>query len=1045
MKIKSYMAIFFILFLSMISICGAEWDTKQADDGRTGVITGTASFNTESGTMTSSFTCGTGSGDEDIQPLFMDINDDTYNEMVTVCSGDGEGATRIKIMDNSLSELDYEILSGEWGAVSGSDVYPFEVEDIDNDGNLEIIYYHPEDYTTDHNLELIVYEYNISSENIIKEYSYPFQNNTPVWNDTINLTDFVSYSNGTHLECLSEMCYVQHDSYMMALNMTSKSKAWLINSSDINPDFDITQTISANSGSKFYPVFKDINLDGIIEVCMTSGGGGVVCLNEYDGSVTHNYTLQITGDDRAFQWFFTFCSASRCENDREMIVVSSVDTGDDLAYCDMYDSNDGGKVQTTATEDMGVTTISDSVACWVEDRDDDGNDELCIIGLSKYSFFYSQKSNAKCEELNFFETDTLRTDLNYTDNESYQWINHDSQMNIVDYDQDGIMEVITDSALFDFNETFDGLTMSEADYLNESILVTGIESTIIAIDFISSGLLNIFSIPLDIDSDTYYVTYSTLTNFKAQFDNPPTQNIQNPVCNNSLLTYTCSYANGCISDVETDTFKMSIDCFSDGSQVWTDTRFTNIGLQDITGCDLGATNLTGNINTTFTLWDSEHDPSQNETIIVTFFKDTDDVGCFNNTNPGNVTITTVNTIPEFVGFPIADAPQPFCLDSGVTYTCAEGDCYTDDDDDEVYFKIDCDNDGTYETFTFTGDHNFYCRYTQSGATQLNVAVCDNFHATCDETSLSVVISTRTVDDVIADGSLDCGSSYLVDMDENGTIIPNLPAEEFRPIFTAGIDTTENIGVKDFCIGSTIDFDCDYGYCYWMISEVVPTVMDIDCENDGIIDYTSFDTVDHSFNCLFNYDNSGNATYNNVTELYTYTINLTLTNQIGQQANLLTNFSVSNNTFYCEFGIDVGEGCDNDTECNTGKCSYGFCALKNRGEYCMLNKQCLSGECSNNKCTRPDLMTQVSSAKDEQFGDSEDTNNLISLMIMLVITGAIIIGGGCLVGVIAGILAFVSLGVFFAMIGWLSGFILLAIFIVLLIGMMLAVIIGSGGG
>ena len=141
---------------------------------------------------------------------------------------------------------------------------------------------------------------------------------------------------------------------------------------------------------------------------------------------------------------------------------------------------------------------------------------------------------------------------------------------------------------------------------------------------------------------------------------------------------------------------------------------------------------------------------------------------------------------------------------------------------------------------------------------------------------------------------------------------------------------------------------------------------------------------------------------------------------------------------------VGVGCDTNDDCECDLCEYGFCALRTTNMNCVINGTsrddcCLSGSCSGGKCTKAGLWESLDASKDQQFGDSTMTNNFISLFFVIAISGFLMYYGN----VIAGVFALYMLSIFFAVVGWLSPFILIGMIITGLIALVFKIMIGSG--
>lgn len=136
-------------------------------------------------------------------------------------------------------------------------------------------------------------------------------------------------------------------------------------------------------------------------------------------------------------------------------------------------------------------------------------------------------------------------------------------------------------------------------------------------------------------------------------------------------------------------------------------------------------------------------------------------------------------------------------------------------------------------------------------------------------------------------------------------------------------------------------------------------------------------------------------------------------------------------------------CITNNNCLSGKCSAGYCVLKNDRETCTSGSQCLSGGCKNGFCTKSDLWSKIDASKTENFGSTRDTNNFISFIIMATGLIAIIwmsasaVGGVTIAGIFAGLAWFIISGIFFAIVGWLSIFMIfgLILFIALVVFVM----------
>ena len=117
---------------------------------------------------------------------------------------------------------------------------------------------------------------------------------------------------------------------------------------------------------------------------------------------------------------------------------------------------------------------------------------------------------------------------------------------------------------------------------------------------------------------------------------------------------------------------------------------------------------------------------------------------------------------------------------------------------------------------------------------------------------------------------------------------------------------------------------------------------------------------------------------------------------------------------------VGEKCVNDSVCFTDYCLYGVCSLKSTSLECDFDYECLSGVCFNGECTKPSLWERLDASKKESFGDDVNTNNGISILVMI-FTG-LGFGAGGVLGILLGFILIMVEAFFFAYVGWLSGWI-----------------------
>lgn len=140
------------------------------------------------------------------------------------------------------------------------------------------------------------------------------------------------------------------------------------------------------------------------------------------------------------------------------------------------------------------------------------------------------------------------------------------------------------------------------------------------------------------------------------------------------------------------------------------------------------------------------------------------------------------------------------------------------------------------------------------------------------------------------------------------------------------------------------------------------------------------------------------------------------------------------------GLDTNTASNNASNCASGYIEYGKCALKPFKMGCDADSECLSNSCVNGICDDSDVWTKFDNAKDQLYGDSDEANNFLSLIIVL--------GVGIFIAMQGGI--FVSLGwivlstIFFTIVGWLSAFFLVGMILLGLILLVLGVVIKGSG-
>lgn len=176
------------------------------------------------------------------------------------------------------------------------------------------------------------------------------------------------------------------------------------------------------------------------------------------------------------------------------------------------------------------------------------------------------------------------------------------------------------------------------------------------------------------------------------------------------------------------------------------------------------------------------------------------------------------------------------------------------------------------------------------------------------------------------------------------------------------------------------------------------------------------------------------------------INATITTYDTSASSVLTIGAYQNFSFYSEIEasligtLQTGEYCGKDSSlCISGWCEYQFCGLKPGKIACVFNNECASGVCAGGHCTQPSLWNGIDASKSVFFGSDTSTGNIIALFIMIVSAIA-----SASVSPLLAPFVFVAEAVFFAVVGWLSVFILVGIILVGIIAGALAIMLNTGG-
>lgn len=132
-------------------------------------------------------------------------------------------------------------------------------------------------------------------------------------------------------------------------------------------------------------------------------------------------------------------------------------------------------------------------------------------------------------------------------------------------------------------------------------------------------------------------------------------------------------------------------------------------------------------------------------------------------------------------------------------------------------------------------------------------------------------------------------------------------------------------------------------------------------------------------------------------------------------------------------IPVNMPCTTDSDCITDNCVFGVCQYKTSLQGCTYNYECLSQSCINNVCGKASAFQAIDDFRKNTFGSDKETSNMIALIFIAISVAGILIIAGIAHAIKAGfylaILAVFLEVFFFAIIGWLSFFIVFALVLV----------------
>lgn len=119
---------------------------------------------------------------------------------------------------------------------------------------------------------------------------------------------------------------------------------------------------------------------------------------------------------------------------------------------------------------------------------------------------------------------------------------------------------------------------------------------------------------------------------------------------------------------------------------------------------------------------------------------------------------------------------------------------------------------------------------------------------------------------------------------------------------------------------------------------------------------------------------------------------------------------------------IGDYCDSDSDCITGKCMAHLCVYRLFGEACLNDEMCLSGKCVNGRCNKPSMSQLANQARKENFGNDDDTNIIIGMLVCIGGMLFIIAMGRNIIACIIGAVWYLATSTAFVMLQWMPSFI-----------------------
>lgn len=754
---KRYLFILAIL-LSVMSVT-AQWEHQAHDVNRTQYYPEYATF-LPTGGASIELTCGTDGAAQYQSPgLFGTFGDgDTVPDLFLMCMGDsGNANPHIVMITDDLVQLDTITLTSETGLETANWLTYSLCEYDSNVSTQEFCIWNYYDESAPYHLSILIYSFDFTASHeftkvdewVLNASDNIITTDTGTFNATgINMHGAQSRN---IIECYdSDTCYVVSNDVVFKTDMmTHNTVDWINHTS--------AEAIMVDGTHAALPVFTDefiyVLNDTTQHIYRINKSDGNYDIMLFDGGVTDYETMALYN-----------CSSSDCVDGDELLLTDSTT---DKAY--MFDISDG--VQLESSDAL----TGDTPYAWVEDWDSDGTEELCFA-----DFGSAGTSTAKCEELNLFAFDTLDDDWDFNTTSDASCV---ESMVRVDMNADNKSDFIigANMVLSSGNAYLPYVIQSLYDITDANNDIAHAYSLFDSANT-STGTLLSWYFGMG-NNDTVFLTSSYPYEEEAivnlpEFYNEPVQSIANPICNYSTVAFECTYANGCAIDDEYDHFGLCYDCFGDGAQANCYSAGEFFIHYDTWYCDVSG--KAGQQNMTVQIFEDGYEDT-NDSIVYEYIVGT--VGCYNETDPGEVEVPYMNTPPTFTWYPTPLYPSPFCRDGAARFECLNWSCYYDYEGDDVWFAVDCDEDGDIDTVTDVGQGaNFTCTFNysenQSGAHTVTAYVYDlaNEGTFEDSVGFSVTISNYTRQNVTDAGELLCSSSSFI-RNDGTVIIPTAPVIE----------------------------------------------------------------------------------------------------------------------------------------------------------------------------------------------------------------------------------------------------------------------------